>query len=135
VYYLAAFCLTTLQGGFVVSGARPPAVGGRGSRRDIPGASPLRKTTSKGTAGSSPRRRAHCPLALTQALAGCHRLAGVLLGCPEQAAGYGRGAAGVLALLDGASERCAEVVTQSQVLAAYEDSTSKHSWRHVGGRG
>ncbi len=74
---------------------------------------------------------AHCPHALTQALTGSHRLAGGLLGCPEQAAGYGRGAAGVLGLLDGASERRAEVVTLALVLAAYEDATGKHSWRHV----
>ena len=74
---------------------------------------------------------AHCPHALTQALTGSHRLAGVLLGCPEQAAGYGRGASGILGLLGGPSERRAEVITLALVLAAYEDSTGKHSWRHV----
>ncbi len=74
---------------------------------------------------------AHCPHALTQALTGSHRLASVLLGCPKQAAGYGRGATGVLGLLEGASERRAEVVTLALVLAAYEDATGKHFWRHV----
>jgi len=90
-----------------------------------------RKTAPKGTAVFIAASLAHCPHALTQALTGSHRLAGVLLGCPEQPAGYGRGAAGVLGLLEGASERRAEVVTLALVLAAYEDATGKHSWRHV----
>ncbi len=90
-----------------------------------------RKTAPKGTAVFIAASLAHCPHALTQALTGSHSLAGVLLGCPEQAAGYGRGAAGVLGLLEGSSERRAEVVTLALVLAAYEDATGKHSWRHV----
>ncbi len=90
-----------------------------------------RKTAPKGTAVFIAASLARCPHALTQALTGSHRLAGVLLGCPKQAAGYGRGAAGVLGLLDGASERRAEVVTLALVLAAYEDATGKHSWRHA----
>jgi len=70
------------------------------------------------------------PHTLTQALTGSHPLAGGLLSCPEQA-GYGRGATGILGLLDGASERRAEVITLALVLAAYEDATGKHSWRHL----
>jgi len=90
-----------------------------------------RKTAPKGTTVFIAASLAHCPHALTQALTGSHRLAGVLLRCPDSGSGYGRGAAGVLGLLEGASERRAEVVTLALVLAAYEDSTGKHSWRHV----
>ncbi len=89
-----------------------------------------RKTAPKGTAMFIAVSLAHCPHVLTQALTGSHSLAGVLLGCPDQA-GYGRSATGVLGLLDGASERRAEVITLALVLAAYEDATGKHSWRHL----
>ncbi len=89
-----------------------------------------RKTAPKGTAVFIAVSLAQCPHALTQALTGSHPLVGVLLGCPDQA-GYGRGATGVLGLLDGASERRAEVITLALVLAAYEDATGKHSWRHL----
>ncbi len=37
----------------------------------------------------------------------------------------------IAGLLDGATERRAEMVTLGMVLAAFEDNTGKHSWRNV----
>ncbi len=54
-------------------------------RREWLTAFSTRKTAPKGTAVFIAASLAHCPHALTQALTGSHRLAGVLLGCHEQA--------------------------------------------------
>ena len=90
-----------------------------------------RKTAPKGSAAFVAQSLAHCGHALTQALTYPHRLGRVLLGCEDAAAAYVRGSALILALLDGASDRRAEVVTLGMVLAAHEDATGKHSWRNV----
>jgi len=90
-----------------------------------------RKTAPKGSALFVAQSLAHAGHALTQALTYSHRLGRVLFGCPETPATYGRGSAVIAGLLDGATERRAEMVTLGMVLAAFEDNTGKLSWRNV----
>ena len=59
---------------------------------------------------------------------GGHLLAAELLGCPSTT-GYGRSPE-LADLIDQASEARAQVIALFQVLAGYEDDTTRDDWRH-----
>jgi ParB family chromosome partitioning protein len=69
--------------------------------------------------------------AVTQALTGGNFLAHDLLGLPEQAPTFGRRARAMVELVGKASDARAQMIALGLVLAAYEEATSRNSWRSV----
>ncbi|WP_307961843.1 hypothetical protein [Salinispora arenicola] len=86
-----------------------------------------RKTAPKTAAGSLART----DHAVTSALTGGNRLAHDLLGLPDQAPTLGRRAPAMVELVGKASDERAQMIALGLLLAAYEEATSRNSWRTV----
>ncbi|GAB3849438.1 hypothetical protein GCM10029963_33830 [Micromonospora andamanensis] len=90
-----------------------------------------RKTAPKTAAGFIAGSLARTDHAVTSALTGGNRLAHDLLGLPDQAPTLGRRAPAMVELVGKASDERAQMIALGLLLAAYEEATSRNSWRSV----
>ncbi|WP_249715118.1 ParB/RepB/Spo0J family partition protein [Rhizomonospora bruguierae] len=92
-----------------------------------------RKAAPKTAAGFIAGSLARADHAVTSALTGGNRLAHDLLGLPDQAPALGRRAPAMVELVGKASDERAQMIALGLLLAAYEEATSRNSWRSVSG--
>lgn len=90
-----------------------------------------RKTPPKGSIRFIAESLADADYALTEAFTCGHRLAHELLGIADKAPAYGRRSPALDELVAKASEARANMIALALLLAAYEDKTSRDSWRSV----
>ncbi|MFK3984510.1 ParB/RepB/Spo0J family partition protein [Micromonospora sp. NPDC050397] len=90
-----------------------------------------RKNAPKTAAGFLAGSLARADHAITSALTGGNSLGHDLLGLPDQAPTYGRRATAMVELVGKASDDRGQMIALGLVLAAYEDATSRNSWRRV----
>ncbi|MDG4784904.1 ParB N-terminal domain-containing protein [Micromonospora sp. WMMD1102] len=90
-----------------------------------------RKAAPKTAAGFIAGSLARTDHAVTSALTGGNRLAHDLLGLPDQAPTLGRRAPAMVELVGKASDERAQMIALGLLLAAYEEATSRNSWRSV----
>jgi len=90
-----------------------------------------RKTAPATAAGFIAGSLARTDHAVTQALTYGNRLAHDLFGLPDQAPTLGRRAPAMVELVGKATDARAQVIALGLVLAAYEEATSRNSWRTV----
>lgn len=90
-----------------------------------------RKAAPKTAAGFIAGSLARTDHAVTSALTGGNRLAHDLLGLPDRAPTLGRRAPAMVELVGKASDERAQMIALGLLLAAYEEATSRNSWRTV----